>query len=76
MTRIVFITEVLERSEESMLIRTILIGSEDGGAISRHEELKRMPHFGDWEALSKELHDRLTEVVLEETDSPTKSQMS
>lgn len=72
-TRIVFITNVEDISAGSMLIHTMLIGSDDDGAISRHGELERVPHFGDWETRSKELHDLLSEVVMEQTRTSTES---
>jgi hypothetical protein len=73
MTRIVFITEVVKVSAESMLIRTVLMGSEGDGAISRHEDFQRVQQFGDWETESKELHDQLSEAVLEQTLTLTES---
>jgi hypothetical protein len=64
MVRVVFISEVVEISAGSMLIRTVLMGSEGDGAVSRHDDLVRVPQFGDWEIRSKELHDRLSKAVL------------
>jgi hypothetical protein len=57
-----------------MLIRSVLMGAKGDGAVSRHDDFQRVPQFGDWETESKELHDQLSELALEQartlTDSP------
>ena len=56
-------TEVLDVCRDEMKIRTVLIVIRQNGLRSSHTEVKRVPHFGNWQLESKAVHDRLTRSV-------------
>ena len=57
------LTEVLDLRRDEVQVRTVLIVIRENGLRSRHEEGRWVRHFGNWPAMSKAVHDRLTRSV-------------
>ena len=72
---LILCTKVIQANDEGMTFESTVVCVDDDGTITRKSRVSEM-HCEDWQLESKEIHDRLSQALIEEVPAKPESTTS